>query len=131
MADKLPGKGLLGWLGRQVGYVKKAVQADPPALAPPPAPRTEPIPSNEPVVKRAPARSQGTPGVRVTAPPVSARGMARPPEDAERGEAMSHLPASPAREGGVARPEPRSEADTPDPSAIIDWLLKESQRQQR
>jgi hypothetical protein len=23
--DQLPGKGLLGWLGRQVGYVKKAV----------------------------------------------------------------------------------------------------------
>jgi len=102
-----------------------------PALAPPPAPRTEPIPSNEPVVKRAPARSQGTSGVRVTAPPVSARGMARPPEDAERGEAMSHLPASPAREGGVARPESRPEADTSDPSAIIDWLLKESPRQQR
>ena len=27
MADK-PGKGWLGWLGRQVGYVKKAVKAD-------------------------------------------------------------------------------------------------------
>jgi hypothetical protein len=38
MADKLPGKGLLGWLGRQVGYVKKAVQADPAALAPPAKP---------------------------------------------------------------------------------------------
>jgi len=24
-----PGKGFLGWLGRQVGYVKKAVQTDP------------------------------------------------------------------------------------------------------
>src|SRR5215218_7059661 len=35
MADKLPGKGLLGWLGRQVGYVKKAVQVDPAALPPP------------------------------------------------------------------------------------------------
>ena len=26
-----PGKGFLGWLGRQVGYVKKAVQTDPTA----------------------------------------------------------------------------------------------------
>lgn len=24
-----PGKGFLGWLGRQVGHVKKAVQSDP------------------------------------------------------------------------------------------------------
>lgn len=36
MSQKLPGKGLLGWLGRQVGYVRKAVQTDPaaPAAAP-------------------------------------------------------------------------------------------------
>jgi hypothetical protein len=26
--EKLPGKGLLGWLGRQVGYVTKALKAD-------------------------------------------------------------------------------------------------------
>ncbi len=26
-----PGKGLFGWLGRQVGHVKKAVQTDPAA----------------------------------------------------------------------------------------------------
>ena len=26
-----PGKGFLGWLGRQVGYVKKAIQTDPAA----------------------------------------------------------------------------------------------------
>jgi hypothetical protein len=26
--EKLPGNGLLGWLGRQVAYVKKAIQAD-------------------------------------------------------------------------------------------------------
>jgi hypothetical protein len=25
MADTLPGKGLLGWLGRQIGYVKHAI----------------------------------------------------------------------------------------------------------
>jgi hypothetical protein len=30
---KLPGNGLLGWLGRQFGYVKKAVDTD--VLAPP------------------------------------------------------------------------------------------------
>lgn len=29
MTDKLPGEGLLGWLGRQVGHVKKAIRADP------------------------------------------------------------------------------------------------------
>ena len=28
MPDPLPGKGFLGWLGRQVGYVKRAVKAD-------------------------------------------------------------------------------------------------------
>jgi hypothetical protein len=33
MPDKpaQPGRGFLGWLGRQVGYVKKAVQTDPAA----------------------------------------------------------------------------------------------------
>lgn len=31
MPAKQPGKGFLGWLGRQVGHVKKAVQADPAA----------------------------------------------------------------------------------------------------
>lgn len=29
MADNLPGKGMFGWLGRQVGYVKKAVKTAP------------------------------------------------------------------------------------------------------
>lgn len=28
MSDPPPGKGLFGWLGRQVGHIKKAVQAD-------------------------------------------------------------------------------------------------------
>jgi len=28
MADQLPGNGFLGWLGRQVGHVKKAVKVD-------------------------------------------------------------------------------------------------------
>jgi len=32
MASTPPGKGLFGWLGRQVGHVKKAVQAEPKAL---------------------------------------------------------------------------------------------------
>jgi len=31
MPAKQPGKGLFGWLGRQVGHVKKAVQTDPAA----------------------------------------------------------------------------------------------------
>jgi hypothetical protein len=34
MSDKLPGKGLLGWLGRQVGYVRKAVHTTPSAITP-------------------------------------------------------------------------------------------------
>ncbi len=29
MSDTLPGKGFFGWLGRQVGHVRKAVAADP------------------------------------------------------------------------------------------------------
>jgi hypothetical protein len=37
MSDRLPGKGLFGWLGRQIGYVSKAVRTDPAAT---PAPRT-------------------------------------------------------------------------------------------
>jgi hypothetical protein len=28
MSDPLPGKGLFGWLGRQVGHIKKAVHTD-------------------------------------------------------------------------------------------------------
>ena len=28
--EPLPGKGFFGWLGRQIGYVSKAVQHDPP-----------------------------------------------------------------------------------------------------
>lgn len=28
MSDSLPGKGLFGWLGRQVGHIKKAVHTD-------------------------------------------------------------------------------------------------------
>ncbi len=39
--NKLPGDGLLGWLGRQFGYVKKAVDTDvtaPPAIAGPQQP---------------------------------------------------------------------------------------------
>jgi hypothetical protein len=44
----LPGKGLFGWLGRQVGYVSGAVKAKPgaatpkPAAAPTDGPRTPP-----------------------------------------------------------------------------------------
>jgi hypothetical protein len=29
MSHSLPGKGFFGWLGRQVGYVKKATETDP------------------------------------------------------------------------------------------------------
>ena len=40
MADNLPGKGVFGWLGRQVGYVRKAVRTKPAAL-PKPTPVSE------------------------------------------------------------------------------------------
>lgn len=40
MSDKLPGNGLFGWFGRQVGYVKKAVTTKPTAT--PPAKRSAP-----------------------------------------------------------------------------------------
>ena len=51
MANTPPGKGLFGWLGRQVGHVKKAVGTDPKALPPPrpkpAAPEPEAKPSAE------------------------------------------------------------------------------------
>jgi hypothetical protein len=34
-APHKPGSGLLGWLGRQIGYVRKAVKADVTARPPP------------------------------------------------------------------------------------------------
>jgi len=49
MADNLPGEGVFGWLGRQVGYVKKAVKTKPRALPKPKAaPRPSPDPSASP-----------------------------------------------------------------------------------
>ena len=43
MSDKLPGKGMFGWFGRQVGYVKKAVKAKPTSAGPakPSAPQSK------------------------------------------------------------------------------------------
>ena len=58
MSDNLPGKGLFGWFGRQVGYVKKAVKTKPVAALPPkasapqsrrpPAPTAPPPPTDKP-----------------------------------------------------------------------------------
>ena len=50
MSDNLPGDGLFGWLGRQVGHVKKAVKAKPKALpgAKRSAPRSATPPSASP-----------------------------------------------------------------------------------
>jgi serine/threonine protein kinase len=128
---------------------------------PPPLARTEPNPPKEPVVKSTPRvapkeapvtpratppvpapairtpppappeRAQGTPRVRVTPPPASAKVTPPPPAPAERAEAPSRVPVRPAPESDTARQEPRPERETQDPSAIIDWLLKESPRQQR
>ena len=47
MSDKLPGNGLFGWLGRQVGYVKKAVRATPASLPGPPKPSAAQSPPSE------------------------------------------------------------------------------------
>ena len=47
MADKLPGKGLFGWLGRQVGYVSKAVKTKPAAAAAPAKPSAPQSPAAE------------------------------------------------------------------------------------
>ena len=45
MSDKLPGDGVMGWLGRQVGYVKKAVKTKPTKSLPPKssAPQSKPV----------------------------------------------------------------------------------------
>jgi hypothetical protein len=48
MADGKPGDGLWGWLGRQVGHVKKAVKSD--------------------VTKKAPAKENATPAVNGAKP---------------------------------------------------------------
>jgi serine/threonine protein kinase len=61
-------------------------------------------------------------------PPAPATVAPPPPAPAERVEATSGVPVRPAPESGASRQEPRRE---PDPSAIIDWLLKASPRQQR
>jgi len=95
----------------------RATVASPPAPArvtpPPPAPATDtPPPVSE----------------TVTSPPASATVTSPPPAPAERVEATSGVPVRPAPESGDSRQEPRP---APDPSAIIDWLLKGSPRQQR
>jgi serine/threonine protein kinase len=97
-------------------------RATPPVPAPP-AIRTPP--------PATPESAQGTPRVQGTPPPASARVPTPPPAPAERAEATSRVPVRPAPESDAARQEPRPERETQDPSAIIDWLLKESPRQQR
>jgi serine/threonine protein kinase len=94
-----------------------------PPLPAPPATRTPP--------PAAPESAQGTPRVRATPPPAPARVTPPSPAPAERPEATSPVPVRPAPESGAARQAPRPERDAEEPSAIIDWLLKESPRQQR
>lgn len=57
MSDNPPGKGLFGWFGRQVGYVKKAVKTKPVAKLPPKAsaPQSRPAPAAPPADKPADA----------------------------------------------------------------------------
>jgi hypothetical protein len=56
MASTPPGKGLFGWLGRQVGYVKKAVQVDPKALPKPVPTAPAPQPASGPSVAQSDAK---------------------------------------------------------------------------
>lgn len=46
MEPRLPGNGLLGWLGRQVGHVARAVRTEP--VRPPVAPGPKPAPAGKP-----------------------------------------------------------------------------------
>jgi len=98
------------------------------ARATPPGPAPPAIRIPPPAL---PGRAQGTPRVRGTPPPASAKVTPPAPAPAERTEATSRVQVSPALESSAARQEPRPERETQDPSAIIDWLLKESPRQQR
>jgi serine/threonine protein kinase len=125
------------------------VVAKPPIAPPaPPVSRPELIPPTQPVVKNTPAvTGEGTPPTPRATPPVPAPPAIRtpppatapaparvtppPPAPVERAEAPSPVPARPAPESGAARQAPRPERDAEEPSAIIDWLLKEYPRQQR
>ena len=104
-----------------------AVPAPPAARTPPPAP-APPARTPSPAT---PETAQGTPRVQVTPPPASARVRTLPSATAEPAEATSPVPVRPAPESDAARQAPRPERDTDEPSAIIDWLLKESPRKQR
>ena len=95
-------------------------RAAPPVPAPPGI-RTPPLAT--------PESAEGTPRVRGTPPPASARVRTPPSPPAERAEATSTVPIGPAPESSAARQAPRPERDTEEPSAIIDWLLKESRPQ--
>ena len=102
--------------------------------APPMSRATPPVPAPPAIRTPPPATpesAQGTPRVQGTPPPASARVPTPPPAPAERAEPTSRVPVRPAPESDAARQEPRPERETQDPSAIIDWLLKESPRQQR
>jgi hypothetical protein len=64
MSDNLPGNGVFGWLGRQVGYVKKAVTTRPSQS--PPAKRSAPQsakPDNPPAGKPTPPPTDPASGV--------------------------------------------------------------------
>ena len=103
-------------------------------VTPGPAPATVTPPTAlATVAPPPPARATVTPpppAPATVAPPPPAPATVTPPPSApaERVEATSGVPVRPAPESGASRQEPRRE---PDPSAIIDWLLKASPRQQR
>ena len=99
---------------------------------PAPARVTPPTASAKVTPGPAPAKVAPPPeSAKVAPPPESARVTPPPSVPAERAEATTRVPVRPAPESGASRQEPRPERETQDPSAIIDWLLKESPRQQR
>src|SRR6185503_18534962 len=59
MSDKLPGDGLFGWLGRQVAYVKKAVQTKPKAGPPAKRSAAQTGGAEEPVAEEPPSEGPG------------------------------------------------------------------------
>ena len=88
--------------------VPPAAVAPPPAVSPPPAALPPPI--------AAPPTITPPPAPRAAAP--------RPPQVAPAPRVEPPRPTPPAVAPAPARPAPSPGADEPDPTAVIDWLLK-------
>ncbi|MDB5294202.1 MAG: hypothetical protein JWO31_185 [Phycisphaerales bacterium] len=116
VAPKKPGDGLLGWFGRQVGHVAKAVSTDvtqpPPRVAkPPPAGPAKPAGAKSKAASRGPAPASGGPagGPRRAASPPTTSSVATPVGS-----------ASPAAGAGqiIYRADRIEEVDLPDQPGV-------------